>query len=662
MDNTLLMPTHNHKGVTFMGLITKQFHIGGMTCVNCQNRIKQKASSLPGVKRVSVSYQTGTAQIEFDPGKISLSRIRQVIENLGYKVLPEDRAAKRNIIRVIGFLTIIIVLYVLFEYLGILNLLVPSQLADSSMGYGMLFVVGLLTSVHCIAMCGGINLSQCLPADASQNRSALLPSLLYNLGRVASYTVIGFLLGLAGLLLGGGSDAGIPVLLQGILKLFAGAVMVIMGVNMLGLFPWLRKLDLKMPGFIAKKIRTKKAADRRPFVIGLLNGLMPCGPLQSMQILALASGDPLAGALSMFLFSLGTVPLMLGLGTLVSALGKRFARAVMNVGAVLVAVLGLAMLSQGGSLSGMLLPDTLLFLVIGLCVIGIAASIPLPRKAYRIVAVVVALALVITAGTVWQHFDRKEATSGSGAQIKDGVQLVESTLQPGRYPAISVQASIPVRWTIHAPAGSINGCNYKMILQEYGIEHTFQEGENVIEFTPTDTGSFSYTCWMGMIDGSIDVTENADNGQNNDNSAAQSPENDTKPDNTQVIAAGEYLVIPMSEISSTAAFYPIIVDGTEMEVFAIKAPDGTIRTAFNTCQMCYTSGAGYYVQEGKYLICQNCGSHFTAEQVEHQTGGCNPWPISEDNKTVTEDSIQISYDFLKKSSAIFTNWKLPSHP
>ena len=138
------------------------------------------------------------------------------------------------------------------------------------------------------------------------------------------------------------------------------------------------------------------------------------------------------------------------------------------------------------------------------------------------------------------------------------------------------------------------------------------------------------------------------------NSSGKAPKN-TK--NAQVISAGEYLTIPVSEITATASFYPIVVDGTEMEVFAIKAPDGTIRTAFNTCQSCYTSGRGYYVQQGRDLVCQNCGYHFSPEQVEIRSGGCNPWPIFPEDKTVTADSIQISYDFLKKSSSIFTNWK-----
>lgn len=128
-------------------------------------------------------------------------------------------------------------------------------------------------------------------------------------------------------------------------------------------------------------------------------------------------------------------------------------------------------------------------------------------------------------------------------------------------------------------------------------------------------------------------------------------------DDVQVIAAGGSLVIPVSEITETASFYPIEVDGTEMEVIAIKASDGSIRTAFNTCQICYGSGRGYYVQAGNYLVCQNCGNRFTADQVEVSSGGCNPYPIFSQNKTVTGDLIEISYDFLQAAEKIFANWK-----
>ena len=123
------------------------------------------------------------------------------------------------------------------------------------------------------------------------------------------------------------------------------------------------------------------------------------------------------------------------------------------------------------------------------------------------------------------------------------------------------------------------------------------------------------------------------------------------------ITSGGYLTILTADIGSDVSFYPFTIDGQEMELMAVRASDGTIRTAFNTCQSCYTSGAGYYVQEGEDLVCQNCGSHFKPDQVETQSGGCNPWPIFAENKTVTEDTIKISYDFLKESSPIFDTWK-----
>lgn len=123
-------------------------------------------------------------------------------------------------------------------------------------------------------------------------------------------------------------------------------------------------------------------------------------------------------------------------------------------------------------------------------------------------------------------------------------------------------------------------------------------------------------------------------------------------------SSGEDLVISLEDITDQASFYPTEVSGTAMEVIAVKAPDGTVRTAFNTCQVCYDSGRGYYEQSGDKLVCQNCGNQFTMDRVEVEAGGCNPWPIMAEDKTVTEDSITISYDFLNESAQIFKNWKV----
>jgi uncharacterized membrane protein len=117
------------------------------------------------------------------------------------------------------------------------------------------------------------------------------------------------------------------------------------------------------------------------------------------------------------------------------------------------------------------------------------------------------------------------------------------------------------------------------------------------------------------------------------------------------------IVINTSEISNIAKFYPVDIDGTRLEVLAVKAPDGTIRTAFNTCQVCFDSGRGYYKQNGDVLVCQNCGNRFSMSRVEVESGGCNPWPIFAKDKIITDQTITITDDFLKKSKNIFSHWK-----
>ncbi|HKL79392.1 MAG TPA: DUF2318 domain-containing protein [Mobilitalea sp.] len=123
------------------------------------------------------------------------------------------------------------------------------------------------------------------------------------------------------------------------------------------------------------------------------------------------------------------------------------------------------------------------------------------------------------------------------------------------------------------------------------------------------------------------------------------------------VAKDSDIIIPISTITDTVSFYPAEMNGTKLEVLAVKASDGTIRTAFNTCQVCYSSGRGYYVQEGDVLVCQNCGNHFAMDEVEITKGGCNPWPIFEAYKTVDTENITISKAYLTEATVIFQNWK-----
>jgi sulfite exporter TauE/SafE/copper chaperone CopZ len=427
---------------------TEKFHIDGMTCVNCENRIAKKLKATGGVEKAKVSYGGGYAVVTYDGAVLDKEAVAAIIGQLGYQVSERPRAGN-----LLDMVILIAALYMAVRNLGLADLFNYFPLAEAGMDYGMLFVIGLLTSVHCIAMCGGINLTQCLdPDDCGNKLAALRPSFLYNLGRVVSYTAAG---GLVGAL---GSAVSLSEGMKGAVQIAAGFFMVIMGINMLGLFPALRRFNLSLPRFFAR--RPPEGKHGSPLYVGLLNGLMPCGPLQAMQLYALSTGDPLRGALSMLVFGLGTVPLMFGLGALSSILSANFTRKAMAAGAVLVVFMGASMFNSG---------------------LGLAGFAPYTESA---------------AGM---------NPAGAVAVLEGGVQVVTTSLSSGRYEPIVVRAKVPVKWIVNAPKGTINGCNNSMVIREYDVRHRFTPGENVIEFTPAKAGQFSYSCWMGMIRSSITV-------------------------------------------------------------------------------------------------------------------------------------------------------------
>jgi len=455
----------------------KTLQIEGMTCVGCENRIESKLRKTGGIINVKASYSSNTVRVTYHDDVIGLREIKRVIESLDYKVKGNSNtpsvkgepavSTKEKLIDILTIFVILYILYMIANKFGLLNVFNVFPEAKAGMSYGVLFVIGILTSVHCVAMCGGINLSQCLPQKVENEPKGginnLVPSILYNAGRVVSYTIIGAIVGALGSVVSFSGPA------KGIVAIGASIFMVIMGINMLNIFPGLRRLNPRMPKVFARLIGKEKGASKnRPFYVGLLNGLMPCGPLQAMQLYALSTGDPIKGALSMLVFSLGTVPLMFGLGALSSFLSKQFTAKMMQVSAVLVIVLGFAMFQTGMAVSGIQLPS---FTVSNLFNIGGGSS------------------------------------NGVVAEVVNGVQIITSEVYSGSYEPITIKVGVPVKWTIHVGAGQLTGCNYRFEIKSLGIQYQLEKGDNVLEFTPTKTGKLSFNCWMGMVRSSVNVIE-----------------------------------------------------------------------------------------------------------------------------------------------------------
>ncbi len=550
-------------------------HITGMMCSACVVRVERALVSVPGVSKARVSLASKSAKVAFDEAQASRADLVQAIEAAGYGV-SDDPQPGNSPAKIAAIALSAVAIWLIVSILGFDLSGTDFPLATSGMGYGMLFVVGVLTSFHCVAMCGGINISQCMPASAAEATSAaakprrkrssfaaLKPTLLYNAGRVASYTVIGTVVGALG------ATLSLSLAARSAIQLIAGVFMLLMALSMLGVVPGVATLGARAKATLGKVLPARRnvaGADetetetettstansatatgavteqptgspalkqpRRipqgPLVVGLLSGFMPCGPLQAMQLYALGSGSALAGGASMLCFALGTVPLMLGLGALAGSLSRHFARKAMTAGACVVMVMGLFMTANGWALAGfpsVQLPNAGQALASALggscCANGSqAASGCCTSESASQSGCCASGSSGDTAnsssspssgssssgGSSSNSSSSKKSSSGAVATMVDGVQTVETSLSGG-YAPITVVAGTPVKWTISATKKTLTSCNRTLEIPEFDIEKTLSAGDNVIEFTPTKTGTFTYTCWMGMIRSTITVTE-----------------------------------------------------------------------------------------------------------------------------------------------------------
>lgn len=224
---------------------------------------------------------------------------------------------------------------------------------------------------------------------------------------------------------------------------------------------------------------------------------MPCGPLQTMQIYALGTGSLIAGALSMFFFSIGTVPLMFGLGAISTFISNKSTKLMIKISAIIIMILGFNMLSRGMLLSGI--------------------EINFNNQSN-------ASTTYSQSSNNNNNGNSSNNTSSNGTTTQNsGVQEIHSTLtSSSSYPTINVKVGIPVKWTISADKKYINGCNGKISIPKYNITKELNVGDTVIEFTPKDVGNFAYSCWMGMVRGTIKVVADNSSEQTQNQTQTQS--------------------------------------------------------------------------------------------------------------------------------------------
>jgi len=315
--------------------------VTGMQCNGCETAIEAAVNQVDGVDNVTVDYPTGIVNINFDDNKVSFEVIQKAIEDSGYQIAVARSKGKLTWLKfILALLAVIAVVVVmvgtrkLSHYFSLPDL--SSQLSDS-----MVFIVGLITGLHCIGMCGSFVISY-TARDAEQQHPSWLSHILYGLGKTFSYAMFGALFGFLGSLIS------ITPFIQGITNLVAGSFLFLFGLNMLNVFAVLKYIQIKQPKSIAHFAIKQRKRVRSPLFIGFFTGfLLGCGPLQAMYVMAAGSSDPLEGAKILTLFGLGTLPALWSFGYLTRLFSAVTTQRFFQLSGVILIFIGLMMFNKG---------------------------------------------------------------------------------------------------------------------------------------------------------------------------------------------------------------------------------------------------------------------------------------------------------------------------
>ncbi len=456
-------------------LVLERFRVYDMTCSSCERIVSRTVKKKAGVTDFHVDFVTGMAMVEYNPKKADIDDILDAIEDKGYgcEFLLEEPANDgkirinitkiKNSAKMLGFLFLAFTAYsLLSEHF---ESYMPVMGQDASIM--LLFIIGLFTGFHCIAMCGGFVVSY---SAKSGDKIDYMSHLTYGVAKTASYAFFGAVFGLIG------SFFTFTPLIRGFAGVFAGLFLVGFGMNMLNMLTFLKKYRLKTPSFV-NIFLNQNSKNKGPAAIGLMNGLMiACGPLQAIYLMAAASGSAYYGAIYLLAFGLGTLPVLLGFGVVTSHLSSKFTHKIMRYSGALVIILGVIMINRGVALTGT-----------GYDLNTLAATYPSLDVSAESDAPVAKI----------------ELSDDGFQEIK--MEVVRYGWKPDKF---VLKKGVPVKWIIEGK--EINGCNNAIQVPQLGLKFDIKKGTQTIEFTPQEEGVIPFSCWMGMIPGVFIVKDDID--------------------------------------------------------------------------------------------------------------------------------------------------------
>jgi uncharacterized protein len=335
-----------------------------------------------------------------------------------------------------------------------------------------MFTLGLVTSLHCVSMCGPMVVSYALKGtEDAPGLRRVVPNLAYQGAKISSYVLVGLFLGAIG------SAFRIDAIRPYVMVL-AGVFMIVMGLGMTGRVPWAQRIVPRPPKFLMTALmrtRRKASADAdagqttlaTPITFGLLTGLFPCAPLIAAQLSAAATGSALTGGLAMLAFGLGTAPLMLAFGTASSMLPAKFKDQVMVFLAIVVILFGAVYVNRG-----------------------------LMRLGSPVTFQSVTAAVVGGNATQAQAADYK---TGS-----DGVVEIPLTIQNTKFVPAEVQipADKPVRLVVNRQEDA--ACSSQIAIPQIGVLKDLAPFATTnVDLPASKAGRYTLTCGMGMMSGTL---------------------------------------------------------------------------------------------------------------------------------------------------------------
>lgn len=437
--------------------ITK-LKVDNMICHTCEILISEELASLNGVKSTTSDFATGEVAITYDEKNITEDIIKEKLIEIGYP--PRQKSIFDGVVPIV----LLGLLMIFLSNSPLFNFDMPALLDKGSLV--LILFIGILSSFHCIGMCGGIMLTQTIG-----KKSTFKPSIMYNIGRVLSYTLLG---GLVGAL---GSVFTLTPKIQGIIQVLAAIFMFITALNILNI-PIFKKIKLSIP--VNCKVKNNSNS---PFIVGILNGLMPCGPLQTMQIYALSTGSFYLGAESMFIFAIGTVPLMVIFGSLSTLLSKKRSNQILKFSGYFLILLSVIMIQRG-------------FTLVNSNLLSNTNNQPIISNKYDD-SQDIALPII----------------------NKDGVQEITLTANSRGYSPRTLYVEKGSTVKVNIESNDLSFCTNKIIVPDLNIEKSLKSNSTTtFEFTLDKKSTINYSCWMGMKGGQIVVVDSLESLNEMDNS------------------------------------------------------------------------------------------------------------------------------------------------